>query len=170
METTTTPFNIVSLTEINDKIKLRQINAKMAIERKLEQMRDYEANMAALEARMCDKLPAIEKALNDVGLGIKEFHHNSTCNTAGVFKEGDGLVLGITAVAISGKMRFLKFNGYTASGSGKNQKQLRAKAKSIEDVLTAASGFNSEVNPFSLEYKDAGDQERKSVLIRMWVK
>ena len=65
----TTSANTQSLEKINERIKMRQINAKLEIENKINRMRDYELTMNMLESKMEHQLPNIVAALNSVGLG-----------------------------------------------------------------------------------------------------
>lgn len=66
----------------------------------------------------------------------------------------------------NGKFRFIKFDGYTASGAGRNQERLSEKAAKIADAISGF-GVKFSVNPFSLEIKD--DEKEKTVLINGWI-
>lgn len=65
----------------------------------------------------------------------------------------------------TGKFKFIGFNGYTASGTGRNQKRLQEKADKIADAISGF-GVKFSVNPFSLEVKD---EREKFVLISGWI-
>ena len=71
----------------------------------------------------------------------------------------------------TGKFKFMSFNGYTASGSGRNEKKLREKAGKIEEAINVTDA-KFMVNQFSLEVRNSrlnsGQQPR--VLVSGWIK
>ena len=71
----------------------------------------------------------------------------------------------------TGKFKFMHFNGYTASGSGRNEKKLREKASKIEEAINVTDA-KFMVNQFSLEVRNSrlnsGQQPR--VLVSGWIK
>jgi len=105
-----------------------------------------------------EKLPSLIKALSSVHLEISDLWHSYTGNSYEI-KDGDKYRVTIYAKS-DGKFIFIKDQGYTASGAGRNQQTLDNKAKKIEEKLQASTGIDRiHVNPFSLEVSRIGNSE-----------
>lgn len=76
--------------------------------------------------------------------------------------------LKISLALTSNTFRFIKFKGYTSSGAGKNQSQLKAKAAKLRESFKEFTGLESvNVNEFSIEANEDGNNQ---ILLDFWVK
>lgn len=57
----------------------------------------------------------------------------------------------------STKIKPVLFAGYAKSGAGRNHGRLVAKAKKIEEQITALTGYECNINQYGMEVKTAGD-------------
>jgi hypothetical protein len=141
-----------------------------------QQILDITARVAAREVeRIASELKAMHEKLAKTQAGPDKFNAALPAFTAALAKEGLAVSevhagaaprFSVTAVPTSGKFRFLKDSGYMANGSGKNERRLEAKAERLQEIISTATGFNCNVNQYSLEVKD--DSDRKRVLIEVW--
>lgn len=78
----------------------------------------------------------------------------------------DRLIVSVTATS-NGKFKFIKFQGYTARGAGKNQDALTTKGQKMEQRFQEATQITMHVNSASLELGKDGIVGR--VLIDLYI-
>lgn len=145
--------------------QIEQIHTSVAQE--IAALSHYEQRYTAALTRFDNQiLPAIDLALTDSGLALKTLAVCKTGTITKIWQDGDKLRVEIAAVPCSGAFRFIAFAGYKASGSGRNEDALMAKATKIANNF-ARHELVAEVNPYSLEADRKGGENR--VLITLWV-
>jgi len=106
------------------------------------------------------KLPSIIEALDSEGLTLQDLSYYKT-GMEDDWSSDTKLCVEFRGVPHNGKVKFLTFNGYTSSGSGKNQARLKEKATKLATSLKDKIGMESvQVNEFSLEVKQQADNKR----------
>lgn len=115
------------------------------------------------------KLAHLNQALEKLNLELVRISHHKTGMSPN-WADEDYLKLTIVVAPLNTKFKFIKDQGYTASGSGRNQGVLNRKAIKIADALKSSCPISFQVNPFSLEYKGGEDTTGKTILIDAWVK
>jgi hypothetical protein len=87
------------------------------------------------------------------------------------WKDTDYMHVSLSLKPISEKFKFIKFAGYTKSGSDKNREVLMNRASKLSEKIKLATGLTSvNVNQYSFEIKNDSDIEKKSILVEFWVK
>lgn len=131
-----------------------------AFERKVEELQTNQA----LDQKAFD---ATEEVLKQLSATLESEHleivniHMSRVNLK--------VKLDMKLKPTSGKVKFIKSQGYTSSGSGKNQKRLNEKAKKYESILTEpinCVNAYADVNPYSFEINDKDDEKR--ILVNLY--
>ena len=108
-------------------------------------------------------LPEISKTFKELGLILNIEFLQTTCYDFNV-TEKSSLVVSCSC-EMFGKMKPIKFAGYTSSGAGKNQKKLDEKAKKIEEYIKNKTCIKSiDVNQYSLEIKNYNVSSSKTQL------
>lgn len=139
-----------------------------AIEQKYQALKTVQAAIDARTTAFKEKLPALVAALAQVGLEIDTIGFFKTGMNDDRWEERDTLKFGLNLSPTSGKFKFIRFNGYKASGAGRNQEKLDAKAASLVAHITASTGLvHVQVNPFSFELRN--EQSTKSIMLDIWV-
>lgn len=156
--------------EISNEIRGRQTILKDAVQTRINDLRNYQENMDRKALILQDIMPLVSNALAHHGLEVSSFSFYATGSGNYEWKEDTQLRVHIDAKpqSDSKKFRFVTFSGYTSGGSGRNQRQLDEKAMKIEATLLEIANVKAQVNPFSLEVKDASDV--KNVLIEFWIR
>lgn len=176
METLNMPAT-KSLTDLTSAMGLRKTNDKLRMQNEINRMMDLQSVINAKVSGLELKLPSIIEALDSMGLGIAEFGYGKTGIDWDEVKNDEkmeaamkaGLRVNITAVPTSNKFRFIKDQGFTSGGRGKNQNRLDEKSEKMATVIKEKTGIESvSVNPFSLEVKNENDVKR--VLIELYIK
>lgn len=115
------------------------------------------------------QLPAVVDALSKAGLYIATMSCNKTGDIE--WKADDSLRIGMSAKPLNPeKFRWVRDEGYTKSGSGRNQDKLNGRAGKLEEMIKSCGIEHVSVNPYSFEIRRNGDESNKSILIEMWVK
>ena len=158
---------ILKFGDIERMMNERRDNAEIKINETIAQMKDLQNKTNEKVKELRNMLPSLIKAIEKQGLAITEFHYNKSGDEK-AWSEGDQMSVDVTAVPTSGKFRFIKFDGYTAKGAGRNQSRLEAKADALAQAIKKETNFKGVyVNRFSLEIKN--DSDSKSVLIGVWI-
>lgn len=153
---------IQTLSNIQDTIKLRKATEEMALERKINEMKDEQKIMNHFSDKLNEKLPSIINTLESLHLGIETIGYGKTSNNM-------YLRVSINAVPISDKFKFITDKGFTAKGSGKNDQQLENKAAKLENKIKEGTSIDViHINKYSLEVKNIED--KGSVMIELWIK
>jgi len=169
METTVNTPVSLSLSELTNKIDLRKATDKLRVQNEISRLMTMQSLMDTAVSKVEEKLPSIVAALDSMGLGVSEFGYGKTGMDSKTWNDGDCIRVNITAVPTSNKFRFILDQGYDSRGRGKNQNRLNEKANKMSAVITEKTGIGSvQINPFSLEIKNAGDTKR--VLVELWIK
>lgn len=160
---------VKSLETLKLDIEARSHMDRVELHNKIEMLNDLYSDTKYREAILFARLPKIVEALETLGLGIESMGYGKTGMNMGVWSPEDSLRVNITAVPTSNKFKFIKDQGFTAGGSGKNQKQLDAKAEKLQAFIKEQTNANTvHVNCFSLEVKNVGD--KGSVSIELYIK
>jgi hypothetical protein len=141
-------------------------------EARVKQLQDASNGYRAAMSNLNRLLPKLVDGLTKLGLGIDSLSVTQTGLNNEVWDETTCLKVGMNAVPISGKFKFIKFNGYDSRGRGKNQSRLDEKASKIRESLTDSlgGGISFQVNQFSLECDKNENDMNNRVMIDFWVK
>lgn len=121
----------------------------------------YQQAVAVKTEMLKEQLPLVAAGLKKLGLEISSMDFR-------ISDESFQLSGNITAIQTNAKFRFVEFAGYTASGAGRNQAKLQAKATQIDEAVKVGPiAFST--NMFSLEVgrRDSGTTPR--VLISFYL-
>ncbi len=104
-----------------------------------------------------EKLPLIVQALEKTGLHLDRLSYHKAVMSEKLeyvekYENMKNFDISFVGVPFNEKMKFIKFAGYTKSGSGKNKERLKTKAKKMQDEFTAITGLKVSINSNSLEY------------------
>lgn len=150
-------------------------NLSLKVDESLEgAYKEYQENFDKLVAKRditTMKLRNLRSLLPRIieGLAIEHLQISSLSYYVGIDATGKGdphLKVSISAV-FDGKFKFIKDQGYTSRGSGKNQKTLDDKGKKIEEGFLAMTQIKIRVNSMTLEAKKDGSE--RSVLIETYL-
>jgi hypothetical protein len=153
-------FLKASNTEQSEKAVKKAISV---LENNLSKERYYKEKMVKISE-------GLEECLNKMHLTIKTVSPVKTGHGEN-WTPGDYLKVNLRVAPLNNKFKFIKDRGYTASGRGRNESNLRSKAEKIEEKIKTDTFIESVmVNQFSLETKDDRDCSNQNILIDFWVK
>jgi hypothetical protein len=161
MTTQETPVTKTA-THIFEQIMYRNQVIKLTFQRKIDEMLTVVANTTEKTLQLEQKIPVIIGALTEQGLGIDSFSYSKTGRDEFWDKE-DKIRCSLIVVPVSGKFKFIKDQGFTAKGAGKNDKQLEAKADKLIAFMEEKTGLRFSVNKFCLQYT-AEDSKRGIIM------
>ena len=110
------------------------------------------------------ELPKLTQSFNKHGFEVLDF----SCRKTGINEDGDQLYVNFKLIPKSPKYRYIKFNGYTKSGAGKNQPKLRERANDLETKVFTDTGMECQVNPYCFEIH-RGEDKGGSILVDFWI-
>ena len=154
------------------KVNYKEKIYKMIEESEKQSNNRFSEELAALEAKMYrsrtnynklrQAIPKITQAFKDEKLEIVVFRHSINEDKA------DLCYITIHATPQGRRHQFIADQGFTASGVGRNQKQLNRKAETLGEALKEATGYHAHVNPFSFE-KSKNSKINDMILIEIKV-
>ncbi len=155
---------MLSREDLTSQMKRSLATNQEASQKKVEQIQFAASEYARTVMELEILLPLLITGLEKVGLGIQELRFTQAAHPN---REPKLLLVNVSAVAVSGKFKFIKFGGYDSRGGGRNRKQLEGSAHRLEQHMLNVSGIRVSVNPSSLEIHDGGGEVRdvKTVLI-----
>lgn len=149
-------------------------------ERAIRLSEEYNAKKLVLDNtnRILDKfetmIPSLNAALSKVHLSLESFRFSKTgCGSDDkTWKEDDAIHFSLN-LATTNKFKFIKFDGYTKSGSGRNHNRLVEKQEKLEQHIFENCGLELRINCYSLEIDTFRRNEspiNKTVLAEFWLK
>ena len=154
--------------EILRKLKSDVIDNNIATQKEIDRINHNQITKNKYLYKLQEKIPSITSTLQEQGFEIESIYPSKT-GMSDDWKDGDYLSIALTLRPVSGKVRFILFDGYTKSGAGRNQKRLQAKADKLSLIMTEATSLSCSVNQYSFEIQNKLETN-KSVLMTLWIK
>ena len=140
--------------EIENIIDNNLHNSEKECANEIAKLQNQQMKLSNYSHKLKELLPKLVEAFNQIGLEIKNYNHVIHCHNAWHhYNQNERLDVDLQLQPNSNKFRFIKFAGYTAIGTGKNEKLLNAKTSKLKKEIKEKTGVNIGVNPYSLEYK-----------------
>jgi len=143
-------------------------NALTRLQEESDKIQKTEEFYAANDQAVTDVLEQLIIDLKRVKLSLNE--DSVSIRKTGLtdyLEDGDKITISFTAAGCSG-FKFIKPQGYTARGDGRNQKRLEAKATKIKGALKTDAMQEIGVNQFSLEAKEE-EEKTSRVMVTVWI-
>lgn len=136
-------------------------------EEKINQINDYTKKYTEKLEQFKKIIPSLEKAVSNYGGKISRLSYHKT-GKDDTWENDDTFIVSFSITPTEkSKIKFIKDEGFTKEGRGKNDTKLETQAEKLRDYLKENLSLNSvSVNKYSFEQKDVS---KGNILVDIWL-